>query len=109
MIIDFTQKVLNVLTGEALQDENKKELSLLNIACNALFANIQDENAPGEEKLKRWELASRIIKNPKTDLTVEEVSKLKEMIGKAYSTIAVGAAFEMLDPKVLDTKEPATA
>jgi len=42
-------------------------------------------------------------------LTVEEVSKLKEMIGKAYSTIAVGAAFEMLDPKVLDTKEPATA
>ncbi len=104
MIIDFKPKLINVITGEPLTDENKKELTLQSVTCNALFANIEDDKADGEEKLKRWELATRIIKNQKLELTVEEVTKIKEMIGKAYTAIVVGPAFQLLDPAVKEPK-----
>jgi hypothetical protein len=99
MIIDFNQKVINILTGKVFINEDKTEITLKNVACVALFSNLQDEIIDGEEKLKRYDLGTRIIKNPKIELTAEEVVKIKELISKTYTTIIVGKVFEMIEGK----------
>ena len=99
MIVDFTQKVNNVLTGKVFINEDKSELTLSNVACNALFANPEEEKIDGVEKLKRYELAIRIIKSPKNDLSIEEVAKIKELVAKIYGTIIVGVVYGMIEGK----------
>jgi hypothetical protein len=74
-------------------------LTLKTVAINALVATYQDEtNLSGEEKLSRWELAGKIKKSSgAADLSVEEVSLVKKLIGKAYGTLICGQAWKVLE------------
>jgi hypothetical protein len=74
-----------------------KPTTLKTIAINALMATYTDEqNLSGEDKLKRWKMGQRIV-NDEEDFSVEDIALLKKLIGKAYSTIIVGQAYEMLE------------
>jgi len=43
-------------------------------------------------------LATRIYANPEElDLTIEEIAKIKQLIGKGYGPLIVGQAWDMLE------------
>lgn len=105
MQIDFNAPLKN-LEGDVLMDVNidrngnKTEVpaTLGRISANALLAMTEDEkNMAGEEKVKRYDLAMRIIKGT-ADLKVEEVADIKKAVGKSFMPLIVGQAWKLLDP-----------
>jgi len=92
-------KGLVTLDGEVILDQKSEPATVRGVAIEALFATFKDEeNLSGEEKLKRWELASKIKASPDpVELAVEEVALLKKLIGKAYGALIVGQAWKVLE------------
>ena len=96
MKINFNQN-LKKLDGTDLEN-----ITLKSVTTEVLQLAFQDEQGlSGEEKAKRWVLATRVYANPgNIDLTIEEVSLIKKLIGKAYGPLIVGQAWEMLEGKM---------
>ncbi|MFA6358683.1 MAG: hypothetical protein WCY09_08530 [Candidatus Omnitrophota bacterium] len=92
-------KGLVTLDGEVILDQKSEPATVRGVAIEALFATFKDEeNLSGEEKLKRWELASKIkASSDPVELAVEEVALLKKLIGKAYGALIVGQAWKVLE------------
>ena len=81
-------------------DNKMKEsvTTLGKVSANALLAMTDDDKAlSGEVKVKRYDLAIRVIKG-KHSLTAEDISEIKAAIGRHYAPIIVGQAWRMLDP-----------
>ena len=93
MKINFNQPIKNI------QGEEIKDLTLKTVSVEALLATFSDEQSlSGEEKAKRYVLATRIYANPEElDLTIEEMAKIKQLIGKGYGPLIVGQAWGMLE------------
>lgn len=99
MTINFSQKFVT-LGGDTVPDGDKGGvLTLRTIAENALLGTFQDDTATGEEKLKRWKLAQSIhsVEVGTLNVTSEDVVLIKRLIAKAYATMIVGQAYEMLE------------
>jgi len=96
MKINFNQTIKNI-KGEVVKD-----LTLKSVSIEALLATFEDERSlSGEEKVKRFVLATRIESNSNDmDFKVEDVAKIKQLIGKGYGPLVVGQAWEMLDGKL---------
>jgi len=86
---------------ENLKEYFTYEPFTLKTACfNVLGATIKgEENLSGKDKMKRFELAMKIKDSGEINLTSEEITLLKELIGKMYGTLIVGRCYEILDPK----------
>lgn len=106
MKVDFGQKIVAV-TGEELKN-GEDVLTLRWCAVQALMALYDDErNLPGDEKLKRYTLALKIQKDtgPETalckevDYSLEELAKVKSLIGRHFSASVVGPCWLMLEHK----------
>ena len=105
MKIDFNQILLDMECSPI--KEGDKTVTLKRVATNALLTPFDDEkNLSGEEKVKRFNLASKIQAgdtDPYTtnsaivDLKTEEIAEIKKMIGKAYTVLVVGQAWQMLE------------
>ena len=93
MKINFNQPIKNI------QGKEIKDLTLKTVSVEALLATFSDEQSlSGEEKAKRYVLATRIYANPEElGLTVEEIAKIKQLIGKGYGPLIVGQAWDMLE------------
>ena len=96
MKIDFSTRLKNFDGTDA--EEDKKPLVLASVCVNSLLGVYSDEQQlPGTEKAKRYELALKIKDGGTIDLPVEDIAKLKELVGKAYAPIVVGQAYKMLE------------
>jgi len=103
MEIDFSQKLKNlkgdVLKEVSIDEETKKEEStdytLGTAAVNTLFANEKDMT--GEQKVKRYNLATKIFEMGKVDVTTDEIVLIKKVIGKFTTALIVGQAYKMLE------------
>lgn len=74
-----------------------KKVKLRNLCVNALSDNYKD--ADGMERLRRGKLAEKIYTSKgKIDLESEDISLLKDLIGKKYDPVFVHRAYELLDP-----------
>lgn len=97
MKINF-DAVLTGLEGQPLLDDTKQPVTLKALSLGALMSVfVGEENLTGEEKLSRYQLASTIHRGSIVDLKVEDIAKIKFLIGKAYGVLAVGKAYELLD------------
>lgn len=68
------------------------------VAANALLMITDaDKDMAGEIKVKRYDLAMRVIRG-EASLKAEEIATIKAVIGKHYSPLIVGQAWRMLDP-----------
>lgn len=86
------------LNGEAIKTKQDSDLVMSEVCCNALLAEIQGEQATGEEKLKKFLLAKRIhVATDQIDVTVEEAALLKRLIGKLYGALVSGQAWQILE------------
>jgi hypothetical protein len=91
-------KELKTLDGKSISFADRKVTKLKDICLDALLATFEDErNLAGEEKARRYVLATQIYSNSDTDLTIEDVALIKRLIGKGFAPIIVGQAFEILE------------
>lgn len=109
---DFTQsltgpndEVLTQCTKPNPVDPNKCDerspLTLKDVSIFALVTPTEDErNLDPKKKFDRDHLARKIYKNPKITLSPDEVSLIKERIGKVYGATVIGSAWPMLDPSL---------
>ena len=99
---DFDAKITNV-DGSALVDDKGKpvELTVRTVALNALLAPYPDEqNLPGDIKMKRYNLAKKISEGKVDDLASEDVAMIKQLVNKYYqSPVTVTQAWEALERK----------
>ena len=94
MKVNFAQ-ALKTLDG-ALITEGDKVITLKRVCQTALLGQYQQEQADGQEKARRWLLATT-LKDDELDITPEDAALLKKVIGYAYTPLVVGQAYEMLN------------
>lgn len=64
----------------------------------ALLATYPNENINGQEKMARFRLAQRVeIADKDLDMSVEDVAKVKELIGKYFAPPVVGPCYDLLE------------
>lgn len=101
MKVDFNA-VVKDFYGEPLKmppakgSTTPQDATLGALCIQVLLAELPEERISGEDKYKRYEMATAIKKNVKT-ITAEQVALLKELIGKGYNTAAVGPLYKMLE------------
>lgn len=93
MKINLNQ-VLRDRSGNAINHEGA-DFTLKDACVNALFAD--DPKIAGKEKYLRGDLAGRILIEKDINLKSEDISKIKELIGKIYAPIIVKQAWDMLE------------
>ena len=91
--------VLKDLKGEEMMNPDKTPVLLKQIMVNSLTAlGPDDKNVSGDEKYKRWKLAQKIeAADGEMDLKVEDITMIKKLIGQHYMTVAVGAAYDLIE------------
>lgn len=106
MKIDFNTKIL-ALDGETQVVEQVgdeiKPVTLGHMAINALLTPLPDmagnqEQTDGQTKVRLATLAQAIYAGGTVDVSVEDVSLIKERIGRCYSALPVMRAWSILDP-----------
>lgn len=109
LAFDFTQP-LKQIDGKPFVDEKtgkEVETTLGSVVEQALLSQYADERDPQtgketiapEEKFKRWQLAGK-VRGKDVTLSPEDVSKIKNLVGKAYPPLVVGQVWIMLDPSL---------
>lgn len=89
---------LKNLAGKILKDGDKN-VTLKDVSINALLGNYKEERIDGNEKLKRFMLATRISEaKGELELENDDVTLIKDMIAKGYSTVVTARAWQRLDP-----------
>lgn len=74
-------------------------LTLGRAVMHALFATLPEErDLPAEEKWARAALAMKVRDDPAVELTVEQVAKIKKLLGRLYGGLIIMRAFPLLDP-----------
>lgn len=115
MRIDFRAPLLSI-TGEEMKTKlgpGGETVILGDVAKQALFTAAPGEQIPGPQKYRYYQLIRRIQKaldsGSAIDLPVEDVSLIKDRIGKVFEVGVVGPAFELLDRGVPETTEDRVA
>ena len=100
MNIDISKNFVD-LEGNIIKAVTGKDATLKGVIIDALVANYEDEkNLSGEEKVKRWNLALELTKaDNEIDISIENISMIKKLVGKAYGVLVVGQALNMLEGK----------
>lgn len=89
--------VLTKLEGDPLKAENGKDLTLADTAKQALL--VAEEKQTGEQKYEAYVLATKVAGGGEVNLKSEEISKIKEAIGKHMFPVVVGQAWDLLEGK----------
>ena len=93
-------KMIEGLDGNGIPKDEKGEPTLLKDVCVAALVSelpSDREKADGAEKFKRYILAGKINKGGVVELTADEVTMLKDRIGKGYGALVVGPAWTLLE------------
>lgn len=101
MKIDVNQ-TLKTMNGQVMKDDDGTgqivDATLRMAMVNAILSPIEKES--GMDKVKKFNLAKKIHDaESEVDLTVEEVSLIKERIGEVFPAIIVGQVFDLLEGK----------
>ena len=89
------------IDGKALETEDKKKLVLKEVMVRSLLGDFPDETTlAGEEKVRRYQLAMKIMKaETKVDISIEDLALTKKQIAKMYGVLVCAQAWEMLEGK----------
>jgi len=90
-------KVLKNFSGDALKDAKERDLTIVEACKNALL--VADEKSTGQDKYTAYKIATKLdtAKNHTVELTAEEITKIKEAIGKYMFPMVVGLVWDALE------------
>jgi len=97
-----TSTILRALDGSALPfkatNGDARDMTLKDALIEACMGILKgDDSQTGAQKLELFNLAQTIFKShPQPDLTAEDISVLKDRVGKAYPALIVGRVYEAL-------------
>ena len=87
------------LSGENMTQEDGKKHIMLRDVCVSVLLNFEPQRViKGDVKVRRYKLAIKIYEHEEVNISSEDVSLLKELIGENWSPLIVGQAWEALDP-----------
>lgn len=104
MFIDFSA-VVKQFSGQSFKnpDEPTDDLKLWVVAINSLKLVFDDEmGLSGVEKLKRGKLAMKIYGSSILEVSSEEITLIKFVIGKAYGPEIVTSSEILLESPVIN-------
>ena len=91
-----TGKQLCQMCGQVVGEN--EPLTVRVTAVKSLTAIFRDEQElPGEEKVKRFHLALKVTDEDEPDLKAEDIVLIKKMVGKMYGPVVVGRMWAILD------------
>lgn len=104
----FVHEVMKNFEGEPFELKPGIPVTMGDACIAALCVNYPDEQIDGKEKFDRFLLSQKIndakgmLTAPTTpsafvELTVEEVTLIKKLMGKAYAVGLVGACYQALE------------
>lgn len=97
MQLDVTQ-ILYDLDNEAMKNPKGNVATLRWICCEALLSpHPKEQDLDQLEKVKRFQLAKRISKDDKVELSVDELALLKRLVGQGFPPLVVGLVCEMVE------------
>jgi hypothetical protein len=96
MKINFSHTFTDIIDGKPIEDQGVV-MTLGLIGTRALMQIDPKAEEPGEQKVKDFQLASRIVKGGDIEITAEEATRLKQRIAKFFGPIIVGQAWPLLD------------
>jgi len=101
MKINLTHKLVSI-DGVELKDKDNKPLLLKTILINVLLEPSQSKDITGENKLKRYNLASDIqaaslASGKYIVLSIDDTKLLKDLVGKLYPPLIVGQVWNVLE------------
>lgn len=76
-------------------------LTLERVLVQACLMTDEKENPSMDVKYKRYKLCKKLSGAKEIDLSSEEVVMLKDLVGRAFTTIVAGQAFDLLEGKSL--------
>lgn len=98
MKINFNIELTNEKGMSILSSEKPSEgLTLGDITCQCLLAQFTNDNPDGNEKNKRYKLWADIKDGGEKDIDVEDVARIKKLIGIGCSALIVGQCWELLE------------
>jgi len=120
--VDFSQPLMQLMEPDKVmldgpgpmpgEKDERNPLVLKAVVCNALMSMDPQAKMSGEEKVKRYDLAMRVVKGDAGDadeeFKVEEIALMKKVIGESYGPAIVGPSFHLLEAAEADKKEEDT-
>ena len=92
------EEVIKDMDEKPVQGPDKKDMTLKDVCIASLMSSMEtDKNMTGDKKVSLFSLAMSLKTNPDYDTTVEEVALIKDRIGKMYTQLVVGRAFELIE------------
>jgi hypothetical protein len=102
---DFSQLLKGYDDNQIIDGATEKPMTLGSACIEALNGIFEDEkNLSGEAKFKRHQLCARIYKGGEVDVTAEEISLMKLLVGKGYPPIVVGAVYKLFEDEKVGKK-----
>jgi len=99
-----TGKEVCLACGQVLGESEPMTVRLA--ATRALTPIYRDEpSLPGDEKVKRFHLALRLVDSDEPELQAKDIILIKDMVGKFHGPVVVGRVWEIIDPKAADDDE----
>lgn len=96
MKVQLDTKILN-LQGEPIKDGDG-DLTLKAVICAAMLGLLQeDQNADSTAKVRMFRLAQRAVDGGEQDISAEDITLIKQRVGKMYGALIVGRAFDLLE------------
>lgn len=87
-----------VTTDNVIITINEQPLTMKDVIIKALLATYSNEDIDGNEKNRRYKIAMKVKNSEEySELLIEEVVIIKELIGKFWSPIVVGQAYSLLE------------
>lgn len=100
MKIITTTKILDLDGNDIImpgpQDAPGRPMLLRDVIAQAMLVN--DDGIDATQKVHRFELAMA-CREDEVDLSAEDVTLLKAVIGRHFPPLTVGRAFQILDPR----------
>jgi len=98
MKIDISQKMKDINDKDIINPQNNQAMTLKSIAIEALL--FPKEKDTEKEKYDKYDLYKKLKEVKKeVDLKVEEVAKIKKLIGEVKPPLIMGQAWDMLEKK----------
>jgi len=99
MELNLKSEIKNILTGQPVHVDNKP-MTLGDVVTQALVADFKDDGeqkVTGQVKFRRYGMAKKCVGAEKANFTSEELTEIKDLIGKLYITSISGQAWELIE------------
>lgn len=84
--------------------QESRVATLQSLCSDALVQGYRDgrgqpEELTGEEAVRRYELARRIVNEGTVELSLKDAALIQQLVAKRYTPLYAGQIWQMLDPK----------